>query len=463
MAHVAPTNNSEDSEKNGYSSSESQEAENFDEELVSGGGSERIMQWVKMQMDNEVKPEEILQDILGENVQISTDADEVSLWEAVLELIFHPPSRDPLPHVTSLDDVIQLIRHSNNIIVLSGAGISVSCGIPDFRSPDGIYARLALEFPDLADPQAMFDISFFEVDPRPFFKFAKEIFPGKYHPSVSHKFISLLEKKGKLLRNYTQNIDTLEEAAGISKIVYCHGSFSTATCRQCKLQVPIDKIKDEIMKEEIPYCLQCLEAKDKKTKRKKDQEWEQEEEEVVGVMKPDIVFFGEGLPESFHRQLREDKTKADLLIVMGSSLKVRPVSLIPDTLPSSVPQILINREPLQYIQGFDVRLLGYSDTVVTELCKRLGGDWQDYVGVTDSEATSISSPKERVHLFDGGLWNVPNTSSEEEAGKTKRDEEKESCKEIQSGRERSWDLKELDNLVPSTKIHKPDRTCDSEI
>ena len=70
MAHVAPTNNSEDSEKNGYSSSESQEAENFDEELVSGGGSERIMQWVKMQMDNEVKPEEILQDILGENVQI---------------------------------------------------------------------------------------------------------------------------------------------------------------------------------------------------------------------------------------------------------------------------------------------------------------------------------------------------------------------------------------------------------
>ena len=51
----------------------------------------------------------------------------------------------------------------------------------------------------------------------------QEIFPGKYHPSVSHKFISLLEKKGKLLRNYTQNIDTLEEAAGISKIVYCHG------------------------------------------------------------------------------------------------------------------------------------------------------------------------------------------------------------------------------------------------
>ena len=150
-----------------------------------------------------------------------------------------------------------------------------------------------------------------------------------------------------------------------------------------------------------------------------------------------------------------------------------------DTLPSSVPQILINREPLQYIQGFDVRLLGYSDTVVTELCKRLGGDWQDYVGVTDSEgninrsleicvwfilsATSISSPKERVHLFDGGLWNVPSSSSEEEARKTKIDEEKESCKEIQSGRERSWDLKELDNLVPSTKIHKPDRTCDNEI
>ena len=124
--------------------------------------------------------------------------------------------------------------------------ISVSCGIPDFRSPNGLYARLAVEYPDLIEPQSMFDINFFELDPRPFFKFAKvfrcrvttflemyyfssfsrhqEIFPGKYSPSPCHKFIATLEQKGKLLRNYTQNIDTLEKSAGITRVVYCHGN-----------------------------------------------------------------------------------------------------------------------------------------------------------------------------------------------------------------------------------------------
>lgn len=77
---------------------------------------------------------------------------------------------------------------AQNIIVLTGAGVSVSCGIPDFRSRDGIYARLAVEFPDLPDPQAMFDINYFSRDPRPFFKFARDIYPGKFKPSPCHRY-----------------------------------------------------------------------------------------------------------------------------------------------------------------------------------------------------------------------------------------------------------------------------------
>jgi NAD-dependent SIR2 family protein deacetylase len=83
----------------------------------------------------------------------------------------------------------------------------------------------------------MFDILYFEHDPRPFFKFAKEIYPGQFRPSLSHRFIKKLELKSKLLRNYTQNIDTLENAAQINNVIQCHGSFATATCTTCKYKV----------------------------------------------------------------------------------------------------------------------------------------------------------------------------------------------------------------------------------
>ena len=88
-------------------------------------------------------------------------------------------------------------------------------------------------------------------------------------------------------------------------------------------------------------------------------------------MKPDIVFFGEGLPETFHQTMSSDKTKCDLLIVIGSSLKVRPVALIPTSLPPHVPQILINREPLSHL-NFDVELLGNFFTI-TNILKKICG------------------------------------------------------------------------------------------
>ncbi len=149
----------------------------------------------------------------------------------------------------------------------------MSCGIPDFRSPTGIYARLSQEFPELPDPQAMFDIHYFKDDPRPFFRFAKvsvvqensrvsidvsearsdpvipvyecaygvfpphpppqAIYPGQFSPSPSHRFISALEKRRKLLRNYTQNIDTLEQAAGITRVVHCHGKMEGGLLGPC--------------------------------------------------------------------------------------------------------------------------------------------------------------------------------------------------------------------------------------
>jgi hypothetical protein len=123
------------------------------------------------------------------------------------------PSRKKLQGVNDLVDVSRLLRASQNILILTGAGVSVSAGIPDFRSADGIYARLKREF-NMPSPTCMFDIDYFNTNPGTFFNFASELWPGRFKPSKSHLFMADLERRGKLLRNYTQNIDTLEQQAG---------------------------------------------------------------------------------------------------------------------------------------------------------------------------------------------------------------------------------------------------------
>ena len=118
-----------------------------------------------------------------------------------------------------------------NIIVLTGAGVSTAAGIPDFRSPGtGLYDNLQKY--NLPHPTAVFDISYFAENPQPFYTLAKELYPGKFNPTLSHYFIKLLNDKGLLLRNFTQNIDTLERAAQIpaEKLVEAHGSFAANHC-----------------------------------------------------------------------------------------------------------------------------------------------------------------------------------------------------------------------------------------
>lgn len=302
----------------------------------------------------ETDPRTILRDLLPETV-LPPDLDDMTLWQIIIN-ISEPPKRKKRKDVNTLEDVVRLLQESKRILVLTGAGVSVSCGIPDFRSRDGIYARLAVDFPDLPDPQAMFDIEYFRRDPRPFFKFAKEIYPGQFEPSPCHRFISMLDKQGKLLRNYTQNIDTLEQVAGVQRIIQCHGSFATASCLVCKHRVDCEAVREDIFNQVVPHCPQCPDI-------------------PLAIMKPDIVFFGENLPEMFHRAMKQDKDEVDLLIVIGSSLKVRPVALIPNSVPHDVPQVLINREQLPHL-NFDVELLGDCDVIVNELCHRLGGDFE---------------------------------------------------------------------------------------
>lgn len=256
---------------------------------------------------------------------------------------------------------VDLIKSAKKILILTGAGISVSCGIPDFRSRDGLYAKLAVDFPELPDPQSMFCLRFFRHDPRPFFRFAKEIFPGNFEPSPSHKFIAVLEKEDKMKRLYSQNIDGLEQQAGIDKVIQCHGHMHTAHCLECNKEYQIEQLKEDIFNATVPKCQ--LENRPVDPCRDGIEIGTASSSETVpmtkclGVIKPDIVFFGESLPKVinnlikkyfnlifklFHRKMADDKDDVDLLIVMGSSLKVGPVNDIPDAIGDDVPRILSN-------------------------------------------------------------------------------------------------------------------------
>ena len=232
----------------------------------------------------------------------------------------------------------------------------------------------------LSDPQEVFDIDIFNDDPTIFYSVAKDILPAAKAFSPTHAFIALLQKNNKLLTQYTQNIDNLEILAGIesNKLIQCHGSFASATCVKCKHKVPGEEIFPELRRGVVAKCDNCLKllaegsAAEKKRKRAKSaEEWRKkrkraknpenwskkkkysedssaDEEESnfreAGVMKPDITFFGEQLPDTFHKRLVDhDRYKCDLLICIGTSLKVAPVSEIIGFLPSNVPQIYISK------------------------------------------------------------------------------------------------------------------------
>lgn len=303
--------------------------------------------------------------------------------------------RAKLAKYNSVEDAVELIKKSKNIILLTGAGISTSLGIPDFRSKGtGLYSKL--EHLGLNDPQEVFDIDVFKQDPTIFYSVAKDILPNTDRYTPTHKFIAMLNERGKLLTNYSQNIDNLEVKAGVpnEKLVQCHGSFGTASCVQCGYKCQGEKIFPEIKADKIPRCPRCVQALraaanssnggSVKRKRsagvdKKRRRWSAEESSdesefdvpTAGVMKPDITFFGEALPDEFSKRLTEhDRDRVDLVIVIGTSLKVTPVSEIVSWLPSHIPQIYVSRQAVTHI-NFDIDLLGDCDVVVAELCRRL--------------------------------------------------------------------------------------------
>lgn len=255
-----------------------------------------------------------------------------------------------------------------NVIWLSGAGVSVAAGLPDFRSKKGLYSSLGRY--KLPAPEAIFDIKFFRKNPSPFYDLARKMYPGRHRPTATHFFIHLLHRKGMLLRNWTQNIDTLERVVGLppKAIVEAHGSFAGASCSVCHKAGDPSMVKKKIMREEEPTCRKC-----------------------GGLLKPDITFFGEALPQRVVELSKKDFKRCDLLIVAGTSLQVQPVAGFVQRVPRSTPRLLCNRVVVgvqeendnkdSLTDGFrfgqhqnyrDVVQLGNCDDTVYRLAKLLG-------------------------------------------------------------------------------------------
>nr|CAB3266080.1 Sir2-a zinc finger protein [Phallusia mammillata] len=316
------------------------------------------------------------------------------------------PSQSKSAQLNSLDEMVKYIEsgRAKNIVVMCGAGISTASGIPDFRSPGtGLYDNLQKY--RIPFPTAVFDLNYFHNNPRPFFELAKELYPsGKYRPNSAHYFVRALHEKGLLMRLYTQNIDGLERISGIpsSKLVEAHGTFATASCTKCGKKYDGEDIKAKIFNGKIPRCqLTPL---------------------CYGIIKPDIVFFGEDLPKRFYYYLR-DFPVCDMLIVMGTSLEVEPFASLVDSTRYNIPRLLLNRDRVGPFERRsrgrpnDHALTGELTATIDRLVAKLG--WKDFLHdltVRNEKATAEGAMASDEGRTDSGVSSASSISSKDSDG-----------------------------------------------
>jgi NAD-dependent protein deacetylase/lipoamidase len=234
-------------------------------------------------------------------------------------------------------ELAELMRGSELVVALTGAGISVPSGIPDFRTPgEGIWENV--------DPMEVAHIDAFHRDTRRFWQFYRPRFQtlGDKQPNAAHRVLADLEDRGLLQAVITQNIDRLHAKAGTERLVEVHGSISTSSCTTCRASYPLESVGELFDDDGIATCACCM-----------------------GKVKPDVVLFGEFLPEETMTEAQELCSTADLLLCVGSSLEVYPVAGLPElTLESGGRVAIVTKSPTPYDSVAEVRLDG---DVVDEL------------------------------------------------------------------------------------------------
>jgi NAD-dependent deacetylase len=235
----------------------------------------------------------------------------------------------------SVSALAALVRERQPCVVLTGAGISTESGIPDFRSPTGIWAQY--------DPMEYATIEAFRRDPGKVWEFYALRFEALMaaEPNAGHLALAELGQRGLVAAIVTQNIDGLHLRAGSQEVIEVHGSMRTAGCLVCGEQVPFDPA--------APECPRC-----------------------GSILKPGVVMFGELLPEGAMERATELARAAGLLVVIGSSLEVYPVAGLPEeTLTSGGALAVVNRGPTPYDRLAAVRIDGGAGETLSALMREL--------------------------------------------------------------------------------------------
>jgi NAD-dependent deacetylase len=231
----------------------------------------------------------------------------------------------------SVERLAQLIRDARSAVALTGAGISVPSGIPDFRSPGtGLWESV--------DPMEVAHIEVFRRDPRRFWTYYRPRFGtlADKEPNPAHAALAELESRGLLDAVITQNIDRLHRKAGSKRVIEVHGTIETSSCLDCGASFTLDLVEALFDEEGVARCHGC-----------------------GGPVKPDVVLFGELLPERAMNEAYALAAGADLLLCVGSSLEVHPVAGLPAVTRSAGGAIaIVTKGPTPYDEDAEVRLEG---------------------------------------------------------------------------------------------------------
>jgi len=231
------------------------------------------------------------------------------------------------------------IRHARRAVALTGAGISAESGLGTFRGKPGLWSTY--------DPTLVASIGSFTEDPRTFWEFARRIGSAflDAKPNSAHEALAELERMGRLDCVITQNVDGLHQRAGSQQVIEIHGNAGRIKCAGCHASYLTREILDDLIRQELPACRRC-----------------------GGVLKPDVVLFGETIPtEALNHALKKIRS-ADLLLAVGTSLEVYPAASFPETAKKSGAKVIsINAERTDWDDSYDHRVYGNAAEILPRI------------------------------------------------------------------------------------------------